>query len=91
MMSLPVWLTCPILITRGNLSLVQNYFSVQGGLCPGGSNKETPPYGDKQVAHILTECFLVYSKIESATLSGKYLHQTTGNSSDEIKLIRPLK
>ena len=69
-MSLPVWLTGPMFLPGGSLSLVPCSFQMGGGLCPGGlhpggslSGRPPPPYGDERVVRILLESFLVMKMV----------------------------
>ena len=64
MMSLPLWLTGPMFLQGGSLSLVPCSFQVGGGLCPGGSlskggslSVRPPPI------RILLESFLVMKMV----------------------------
>ena len=65
MMSFPIWLSGPMFLLEGGVS-VQGDFCL-GGLCPGGggvSVRKTPHlYGEERVVRILLECFLVLSGI----------------------------
>ena len=70
MMSLPVWLTGPMFLPGGYLSLAPCSFQVGGGLCPGGlhpggslSGRPPPLYGDERVVRILLESFLVMKMV----------------------------